>query len=94
MAFFDDKANSIGALCARLASDTTQVKGAVGTQLGMTIQQVVNIGVSLSIAFYSGWELTLVILAYTPLLVLGGYLHTRFLTAKNKQDKKVSLIDH
>ena len=53
---------------------------------------VVNIIVSLGIAFYSGWQLTLVILAFTPLLVLGGYLHTRFLTAKNRQDKKVRVI--
>jgi len=88
ISYFDDKANSTGALCARLASDATQVKGGVGTQLGLTLQQLVNIAVSLGIAFYSGWELTLVILAYTPLLVLGGFFHTRFLTSRNKQDKK------
>lgn len=88
MAYFDDKANSTGALCARLASDASQVKGGVGRQLGMTLQQLVNIVASLTIAFHSNWQLTLVILAYTPFLVLGGFLHMKYLTNKNEKDKK------
>ena len=38
MAWFDDEKNRVGALCLRLAQDTSLLQGATGTRLGVIIQ--------------------------------------------------------
>lgn len=47
-----------------------------------------NIGTALIIAFIYGWQLTLLIIAFLPFIVLGGYLQIRILAGvagSNKQ---------
>ena len=39
MGWFDLKANSTGALCARLSSDSSKIQGATGSRMG-TLAQV------------------------------------------------------
>ena len=38
-----------------------------------------NIGTGLIIAFIYGWQLTLLIIAFLPLLIIGGFLQIRIL---------------
>ncbi|KAM4626250.1 bile salt export pump-like [Discoglossus pictus] len=85
--WFDDPRNSPGALTTRLATDASQVQGATGSQIGMIVNSLTNIGVALVIAFYFSWKLTLVIMCFLPFLALSGALQARMLTGFANQDK-------
>ncbi|XP_043549869.1 bile salt export pump [Chiloscyllium plagiosum] len=88
ISWFDDHKNSPGTLTTRLATDASQVQGATGSQIGMIVNSLTNIGVSLIIAFYFSWKLTLVILCFLPFLALSGALQARMLTGFANQDKQ------
>uniref|UniRef100_A0A670XR76 Bile salt export pump n=1 Tax=Pseudonaja textilis TaxID=8673 RepID=A0A670XR76_PSETE len=86
--WFDDHRNSPGALTTRLATDASQVQGATGTQIGMIVNSLTNIGVSIIIAFYFSWKLSLVITCFLPFLALSGMVQSRMLVGFASQDKK------
>jgi ATP-binding cassette subfamily B (MDR/TAP) protein 1 len=71
VAFFDSKKNSAGVLTARLAQDAALVEGMFGSTLGVTVQNLACAALGLGLAFYNGWQLTLVLLATVPILVAG-----------------------
>ncbi|KAM9851204.1 bile salt export pump [Aulostomus maculatus] len=85
--WFDDLKNSPGVLTTRLATDASMVRGATGSQIGMIVHSITNIGVSLIIAFYFSWKLTLVILCFSPLLGLSGVFQAKMLTGFANKDK-------
>ncbi|XP_023668841.2 bile salt export pump-like isoform X1 [Paramormyrops kingsleyae] len=86
--WFDDHRNSPGALTTRLATDASQVQGATGSQIGMIVNSLTNIGVAIIISFYFSWKLTLVILCFLPFLALSGGFQAKMLTTFAKQDKQ------
>ncbi|XP_036400577.1 bile salt export pump-like isoform X2 [Megalops cyprinoides] len=86
--WFDDHRNSPGALTTRLATDASQVQGATGSQIGMIVNSLTNIGVALIISFYFSWKLSLVILCFLPFLALSGGFQAKMLTGFAKQDKQ------
>lgn len=52
-----------------------------GAQLGFIIEALALIIMSLVIAFIYSWQLTLVVLAFYPIIVIGGYLQvTKFIS--------------
>ncbi|XP_052792991.1 ATP-dependent translocase ABCB1-like isoform X1 [Mya arenaria] len=88
MAFFDDHENNVGALCTRLSTDASQIQGMAGVRLGTTILSLGSILAGLIIAFIISWKLTLLIIAFLPLLMVGGMLQMKMLTGaagKNKE---------
>uniref|UniRef100_A0A674N3G3 Bile salt export pump n=1 Tax=Takifugu rubripes TaxID=31033 RepID=A0A674N3G3_TAKRU len=86
--WFDDHRNSPGALTTRLATDASQVQGATGSQIGMIVNSLTNIGVAVLMSFYFSWKLTLLILCFLPLLALSGGFQAKMLTGFAKQDKQ------
>ncbi|XP_074856744.1 bile salt export pump [Carettochelys insculpta] len=86
--WFDDHRNSPGALTTRLATDASQVQGATGSQIGMIVNSLANIGVAIIIAFYYSWKLSLVIMCFLPFLALSGAVQAKMLTGLASQDKK------
>ncbi|XP_062302785.1 bile salt export pump-like [Osmerus eperlanus] len=86
--WFDDHRNSPGALTTRLATDASQVQGATGSQIGMIVNSMTNIGVAVIISFYFSWKLSLVIMCFLPFLALSGGFQARMLTGFAKQDKQ------
>lgn len=80
MAWFDQEGHSSGAVSARLATDASAVRGAVGDQLGLIFQNVVTIIAGFTIAFIYGWKMTLVTLAAVPLMGAAGYFQAVFMT--------------
>ncbi|XP_071380463.1 bile salt export pump-like isoform X2 [Centroberyx affinis] len=86
--WFDDRRNSPGALTTRLATDASQVQEATGSQIGMIVNSLTNIGVAIIISFYFSWKLTLVILCFLPFIALSGAFQARMLTGFAKQDKQ------
>ena len=52
---------------------------ASGIRLGVMVTNLANMGAALTIAFIYGWQLTLLILAFVPLLGLGGALQMKMM---------------
>ncbi|XP_021764176.1 ABC transporter B family member 9-like [Chenopodium quinoa] len=77
--WFDDPANSSGALGARLATDAANVRSLVGDQLALVMQNIATVVAGLVIAFTANWILALIILAVAPLMFLQGYLQAKFM---------------
>ncbi|XP_069791407.1 bile salt export pump isoform X2 [Narcine bancroftii] len=71
-----------------LPMQPTNPTKATGTQIGMIVNSLTNIGVSMIIAFYFSWKLTLVILCFLPFLALSGALQAKMLTGFANQDKE------
>ncbi|TKS66207.1 Bile salt export pump ATP-binding cassette sub-family B member 11 [Collichthys lucidus] len=86
--WFDDHRNSPGALTTRLATDASQVQGATGSQIGMIVNSLTNIGVAILMSFYFSWKLTLLILCFLPFIALSGGFQARMLTGFAKEDKQ------
>uniref|UniRef100_A0A4W6DIK9 Bile salt export pump n=1 Tax=Lates calcarifer TaxID=8187 RepID=A0A4W6DIK9_LATCA len=86
--WFDDHRNSPGALTTRLATDASQVQGATGSQIGMIVNSLTNIGVAICMSFYFSWKLTLLILCFLPFIALSGGFQAKMLTGFAKQDKQ------
>ncbi|XP_075683429.1 ATP-binding cassette sub-family B member 5-like isoform X1 [Rhinoderma darwinii] len=88
MSWFDDKKNSTGALTTKLATDSSQIQTATGSRLGLIAENISTMGLGVIISFIFGWEMTLLILVLTPVLVITGFLETRALTGFANRDKK------
>ncbi|XP_073486150.1 ATP-binding cassette sub-family B member 5-like isoform X1 [Aquarana catesbeiana] len=88
IAWFDDKKNNTGALTTRLSTEASQIQTATGSRLGLVAQNLGSMGLSIILAFIFGWEMSLLIMALTPILVTTGLLETRALTGFANRDKK------
>jgi ATP-binding cassette, subfamily B (MDR/TAP), member 1 len=60
-------------MAARLATDAAAVRGAVGDQLGLLVQNLVTMVAGFAVAFAYGWKMTLVVLSVVPLMGAAGY---------------------
>merc|ERR1719322_66507 len=72
--FFDDPKNNTNILCTRLAADASKVQGCTGVKIGLLMKNLSSLGVALGIAFYFSWKLTLLMIAFIPLIIIGGML--------------------
>lgn len=79
ISWFDDPANSSGAIGARLSTDASTIRSLVGDALALIVQNMATIASGLVISFTANWILALIILAVSPLLVMQGYLQAKFL---------------
>lgn len=61
---------------------------ATGSQIGMIVNSMTNIGVAVLMSFYFSWKLTLLILCFLPFLALSGGFQAKMLTGFAKQDKQ------
>ncbi|XP_037084784.1 ATP-dependent translocase ABCB1-like [Pollicipes pollicipes] len=82
MAFFDEPANSVGALCSRLATDSSNIHGACGPRLGTVAQAVSTLAFSVSLATYLSWRLAAVLLPFVPLVLAACYLQTALISGQ------------
>ncbi|RXH86364.1 hypothetical protein DVH24_017417 [Malus domestica] len=79
VSWFDDPANSSGAIGARLSTDASTIKSLVGDALALIVQNIATIMAGLVIGFTANWKLMLVVLAVSPLILLQGTLQAKFL---------------
>ncbi|ALC42337.1 Mdr49 [Drosophila busckii] len=79
VAFFDDERNAVGALCARLASDCSNVQGATGARVGIMLQAVVTMVAGMIVGFVYSWQQTLLTIVTIPFICLSVYLEGRFI---------------
>lgn len=93
MGWFDLKENSVGAITALLSKETTYVEGAVGTSLGLMLQNLCLMVISLFIAFSQGWALTLICLAVMPVLAFSMNLQMKHMMgSKSRGYEDAALI--
>ncbi|XP_019168033.1 PREDICTED: ABC transporter B family member 9-like [Ipomoea nil] len=88
ISWFDDPANSSGAIGARLSTDASTVRSLVGDALALIVQNIATVVAGVIIAFTANWILAFIILAVVPLLGLQGFMQMR-LYAGFSADAKV-----
>lgn len=77
-----------GAVTAALGSDAYLLKSATGATLALNVQNLLGLAAGLAVAFAASWQITLVVLACAPLLVIGGALQIRLLRGSLEENKK------
>ncbi|KAI3864925.1 hypothetical protein MKW92_005942 [Papaver armeniacum] len=87
ISWFDDNANSSGAIETWLSTDALRVQNLVGDSLALWVQNLTTIIAAVIIAFVSNWQLTLVIVALLPLLASEGYLRMKLIQSSNSDGK-------
>ncbi|KAJ1966962.1 hypothetical protein IWQ62_002142, partial [Dispira parvispora] len=87
-AFFDDRANGTGILCSKLATESERIKNLSGKLVGTVLNAASSLVVGVVIAFTQGWQLTLVVLALMPLMVIGSALEMKAMAGFDSKIKK------
>jgi ATP-binding cassette subfamily B (MDR/TAP) protein 1 len=80
VAYFDDLANSSGALTSRLSSDAALLRLIISDGLFASIQNFSTFTCGIVIAFVGGWQLTLVMFGIMPLTAASYSIATKRLT--------------
>ncbi|EEH55109.1 ATP-binding cassette superfamily [Micromonas pusilla CCMP1545] len=78
--FFDDPANSVGALTSNLRTDTSAVQSATGKSFGSAVQTFGSLVFGLSVALEASWKFGLVLIACVPVLAVGEMMNMQNLT--------------
>ncbi|KAI0989395.1 hypothetical protein GJ496_009361 [Pomphorhynchus laevis] len=87
IAFFDKDENSVGKLCTLLSNEASAVQGATGIRIGTMLSGLSILLVGVVIAFVVGWQLSLVILAFVPVLIFAGILSMKVMAGFDSGDK-------
>lgn len=72
VAWFDESENQPGVLTGRLAADIPMLQNISGRRLGSMVEMFVLAVSALTIAFIYSWQITLVALAFFPILAIAG----------------------
>ncbi|KAH9520279.1 ATP-dependent translocase ABCB1, partial [Bulinus truncatus] len=88
MDYFDMPNNQVGALTTQLAGDAAMVQGATGSKIGLMLEAISTIACAVAIAFVSGWKLTLVVLSFMPVMIIGGIIQGRAIAGASNSEKK------
>ncbi|XP_037948708.1 ATP-dependent translocase ABCB1-like isoform X1 [Teleopsis dalmanni] len=83
VAWFDDKANGTGSLCARLSGDASAVQGATGQRIGTIIQSLATLALGIGLSMYYEWSLGLLALAFAPFILIATFLQRKVMAQEN-----------
>ncbi|CAH0600439.1 unnamed protein product [Chrysodeixis includens] len=83
VAFYDDKNNSTGALCARLSGEAAAVQGATGQRIGTVLQALGTFGFALVLSLIYEWRVGLVALTFVPIITFVLYKQGRMTYAES-----------
>lgn len=89
ISWFDHSDNSTSALCTRLSTEAATIQGVAGARLGVILCTVGNLGVGITIAFIFGWKLSLVALAFIPLMIIGSFVQMHLMYGYSNQHTKI-----
>uniref|UniRef100_A0A8R1EVH8 Uncharacterized protein n=1 Tax=Caenorhabditis japonica TaxID=281687 RepID=A0A8R1EVH8_CAEJA len=76
--YFDMPKHSPGRITTRLATDAPNVKSAIDSRLGLVFSAFASIVGGMSIAFYYGWQMALLVTSIFPLAALGHLLVMKY----------------
>ena len=78
MTFFDDPANSTGALVSRLSSEPVNLQDLLSMNVGLIFINIITVTSSCILAIVTGWKLGLALtFGALPVLIFSGYLRIR-----------------
>ncbi|KAI3634636.1 hypothetical protein MIR68_007017 [Amoeboaphelidium protococcarum] len=77
IAFFDDKVNGLDALTARLSLQADQIPDLTRFIFEQVVHMVVAVGVAVAVSFYISWKMTLIVLAFIPMIIFANILGNR-----------------
>jgi ABC-type multidrug transport system fused ATPase/permease subunit len=83
MAFFDDRRNTTGRLTGRLATDAALLRGSLGERIATNLQTYGGLATGFIIGFTACWQLTLVLMATAPMMMLSGLITARLFSGKS-----------
>ena len=86
--FFDKDENNTGALTSTLSDNPQKINGLAGITLGAIVQSIATLIIGTVIGLSFNWQLGLIGLACTPILVSAGYIRLRVVVLKDQQNKK------
>jgi len=78
MGWFDQPENSPGALATKLSTDCTLVNSLTSSTLGISLQSLSSFITGMVVAFVASWQLTLVTLGVSPLIMIAGKIQATF----------------
>ncbi|CAI5448149.1 unnamed protein product [Caenorhabditis angaria] len=81
--FFDSPQNASGKICTRLATDVPNLRNVIDFRFSTVITTLVSMVAGISLAFYYGWQMALLIVAILPVVGFGQYLRGRRMTGGN-----------
>ncbi|XP_076953143.1 ABC transporter B family member 11-like isoform X1 [Bidens hawaiensis] len=88
ISWFDKAQNSSGIIGAKLSTDAASVRGLVGDNLSLLVQNAATALSGLIIAFMGNWQLAFIILILIPLVGLNGYFTMRFVNGFSADTKR------
>ncbi|XP_073437562.1 phosphatidylcholine translocator ABCB4-like isoform X4 [Dendrobates tinctorius] len=88
MAYFDEQKNSVGVLLTRLSMNASQITGVTGKQLGIITMNVFTLLSAVIISFVYGWQLSLIIFAYGPLVIAVNIIKNKAALHYASSDRK------
>uniref|UniRef100_A0A183AAI7 Multidrug resistance protein 1 n=1 Tax=Echinostoma caproni TaxID=27848 RepID=A0A183AAI7_9TREM len=84
--WFDRQENQPGVLTTRLATEASMVRTVSGFQLAIILEGLVLILSAFVIGFVDCWQVTLLLLAFVPFMIIGGFLEASYLRADGKNN--------
>lgn len=78
MGWFDRRENAPGVLTSVLASDAQTLNGASTEGLAVLVETFFALSVGIALGFSFSWKVSLVALACTPFMILGGSINAKF----------------
>ncbi|KAI0673480.1 multidrug resistance protein 1 [Trametes maxima] len=88
VAFFDKDENNTGKLTAGLSADPQKINMLIGITLSVIVQSLSTIAVGSVLGLAFAWQLGLVGIACTPVLLSAGYVRLRVIVLKDQRNRK------
>lgn len=79
VAFYDKKENTPGAISTKLTTDAYQLNNMISGVCAVMFMNLSTVSISLYFAFSNSWQLTLVVLGMSPLIMISGLLNMKML---------------
>ncbi|EIW59664.1 multidrug resistance protein 1 [Trametes versicolor FP-101664 SS1] len=86
--FFDKEENNTGQLTSTLSDNPQKINGLAGITLGAIVQSVSTLIIGSILGLSFNWQLGIVGIACTPVLVSAGYIRLRVVVLKDESNKK------
>ncbi len=75
VSFYDKKENTPGAISTKLASDAYQLNNMISGVCAVMCMNLSTVTISLIFAFTNSWQLTLIVLGLSPLIMVAGAIN-------------------
>ena len=83
--YFDQPENKPGSLSSKLSNDCSLIKRLVSSYFGAILQSVGSFLLGLGLGFYFSWRITLLVIALSPLMLIGSFVQSAVYMRQGKR---------